>query len=194
MVVTASASDVFVTVVSWAIVAAVALAILAAIFGRLLLRRGLRQPWGVQLINRTSERMLNMVKRPITVAVLAEVESVLQAGDYTRNVAHALEENRDQIKAMVAEKIKSDPTAGRINFVPFHDRLIEQASETTLRVILEVLADPRTDELVSDMLRDNIAQIRSAIRDREVDEERHGRVGGAVTPARRPRRSAGRSG
>ena len=59
---------------------------------------------------------------------------------------------------MVAEKIKEDPTAGRINMVPFHDRLIDLASEATLRVILEVLADPRTDELVSDMLRDNLTR------------------------------------
>ena len=66
---------------------------------------------------------------------------------------------------MVAEKIKDDPTAGAINLLPFHDRIIEQASETTLRVILEVLADPRTDELVSDMLRDNITQIRQAVRE-----------------------------
>ena len=68
---------------------------------------------------------------------------------------------------MVAEKIRDDPTAGRLYLVPFHDRIIETASETTLRVILEVLADPRTDELVSDMLRDNITQIRAAVRARQ---------------------------
>jgi hypothetical protein len=34
-------------------------------------------------------------------------------------------------------------------------------------VLLEVLADPRTDELVSDLLRDNIEQIRQAVRERE---------------------------
>ncbi len=44
--------------------------------------------------------------------------------------------------------------------------MIEQVSDTTLRVILEILADPRTDELVSDMLRDNITQIRQAVRER----------------------------
>jgi voltage-gated potassium channel len=93
------------------------------------------------------------------------VASVLQAGHYTRNIAAALQENREELKLMVAEKIRDDPTAGRIAFVPFHDRLIEQASETTLRVILEILADPRTDELVSDMLRDNLTQIRQAVRE-----------------------------
>jgi voltage-gated potassium channel len=98
--------------------------------------------------------------------VLDEVASVLQTGHYTRNIAAALEENRIELKQMVAEKIRDDPTAGRIYLVPFHERLIEQISETTLRVILEILADPRTDELVSDMLRDNITQIRQAVRER----------------------------
>jgi voltage-gated potassium channel len=110
--------------------------------------------------------VVDVVKRPITLAVLDEVASVLQSGHYTRNIASALRENREEIKEMVAEKIRNDPTASRINFVPFHDRLIEQASETTLRVVLEVLADPRTDELVSDLLRDNITQIRQAVRER----------------------------
>jgi hypothetical protein len=43
--------------------------------------------------------------------------------------------------------------------------MIEQASATALRVILAVLADPRTDELVADMLRDNLTQIRQAVRE-----------------------------
>jgi hypothetical protein len=34
-------------------------------------------------------------------------------------------------------------------------------------VILEMLADPRTDELISDLLRDNLVQLRAAVRDRE---------------------------
>jgi hypothetical protein len=110
---------------------------------------------------------VDTIKRPVTIAVLDEVADVLRTGHYTRNIASALQENHNEIKAMVAEKIKDDPTAGRINLVPFHDRIIDLASETALRVILEVLADPRTDELVSDMLRDNLTQIRQAVRARQ---------------------------
>jgi hypothetical protein len=146
---------------------AVVVAVLAALFGRLLIKRGLREPFVVRLINRASDRVVDVVKQPITIAVLDEVASVLQTGHYTRNIASALLENRDEIKQMVAEKIKDDPAAGRINLVPFHDRLIELASDATLRVILEILGDPRTDELVSDMLRDNINQIRQAVRERK---------------------------
>jgi voltage-gated potassium channel len=68
---------------------------------------------------------------------------------------------------MIAEKIKQDRTTRYIALVPFHDRLLREAAETTLRVILEVLADPRTDELVSDVLRDNMNQIRDAVREHD---------------------------
>jgi hypothetical protein len=36
-------------------------------------------------------------------------------------------------------------------------------SETTLRVIFSVLDDPRTDELISDLLRENILQMRTQV-------------------------------
>ena len=153
------------TLTLWIAAGAVVLAVLAAFLGRALLRRGLREPVVVRMITRASDRVVDTVKKPITVAVLDEVASVLRAGHYTRNIAAALEENREELKQMVAEKIRDDPTAGRVYLVPFHQRIIEAASETTFRVILEILADPRTDELVSDMLRDNINQIRCAVRD-----------------------------
>jgi hypothetical protein len=151
----------------WVIAGLIVLAIFAGLAGRFLVRRGLREPIVVRLINRASDNVIDAVKRPLTIAVLDEVADVLRTGNYTRNIAAAIEENRDEIKHMVAEKIKHDPTAGRINLLPFHDRIIDQASETTLRVILEVLADPRTDELVSDMLRDNLDQIRKAVKARQ---------------------------
>jgi hypothetical protein len=152
----------------WIAGGTVVLAVLAAYVGRGLLRHGLREPFIVRLINRASDRVVETVKKPITVAVLDEVASVLQTGNYTRNIAAALEENRAELKQMVAEKIRDDPTAGRLYLVPFHERIIEMASDTTLRVILEILADPRTDELVSDLLRDNITQIRRAVREQAV--------------------------
>ena len=152
----------------WIAGGVIVLAVLAAYAGRALIRRGLREPFVVRLINQASDRVVETVKKPITVAVLDEVASVLQTGHYTRNIAAALEENRAELKQMVAEKIRDDPTAGRFYLVPFHDRIIEVASETTFRVIMEILADPRTDELVSDLLRDNLTQIRSAVRDQAV--------------------------
>jgi hypothetical protein len=154
----------------WIIVGgSVALAVIAAFVGKILVQRGLREPIVVRLINRASERVIDVIRRPITIAVLDEVADVLRTGHYTQNIASALQENHAEIKQMFAEKIKADPTARRIGLLPFHDRIIDEASETTLRVLLEVLADARTDELVSDMLRDNINQIRAAVRARQND-------------------------
>ncbi len=150
----------------WIVGGLLVLAVIGVVVRTFLVRRGIREPFIVRLITRASDKIVAIVKRPITIAVLDEVAAVLQTGHYTRNIASALEENRLEIKEMVAEKIKADPSAGAINLIPFHDRLIGQVSETTLRVILEVLADPRTDELVSDMLRDNLRQIRQAVRER----------------------------
>jgi hypothetical protein len=150
----------------WIVAGAIVLAIVAGLIGRWLIRRGLREPFVVRFVNQASDRVVDAVKKPVTMAVLDEVAAVLETGHYTRNIAAALEENREELKLMVAEKIHSDPAAGRIYLVPFHDRIIEQVSETTLRVILEILADPRTDELFSDILRENIVQIRQAVRER----------------------------
>jgi voltage-gated potassium channel len=108
--------------------------------------------------------LVDTIKFPITVAVLEEVAGVLQAGRYTENLALALRENELEIKSMVREKVEADPLTGRIRWVPFHDRLVDTVSETTLRVVFEVLHDPRTDELIADVLRENLLQLREEIR------------------------------
>src|SRR5689334_12488706 len=143
---------------------AIVLSVVAGLVGRWLVTKGLREPFVVRIINRTSERVVNVIKRPITIAVLDEVADVLRSGHYTRNVASALEENHNEIKSMIREKVMADPVAARsIGLLPFHERLLEEITEASLRVIMAVLQDPRTDELVSDILRDNITQIRTAV-------------------------------
>jgi hypothetical protein len=165
-----TAADRHLSTTSWVLLIVgglIVLSILAAFIGRALVRMGLREPFIVRLINRASERVIDVIKRPITIAVLDEVAEVLETGHYTRNIASALRENQEEIKLMLAEKIKEDPTGRNIRLLPFHDRIINEASETTLRVLLEVLADPRTDELFSDLLRENLTQIRAAVRARQ---------------------------
>jgi len=155
---------------TWALVIiaiVIVISVVAGLLGRALLRRGLREPFVVKLINRASERVVVVIKRPITVAVLDEVATVLYAGNYTRNVALSLQQNRDELKAVLAEKIKQDPNGRGLGLVPFHDRIIDQFTETAVRVLIEVLADPRTEDLVSEMVRENVDQIRRAVRERE---------------------------
>ena len=143
------------------------LSLLAGFLGRLLLRRGLREPFVVKLINRASERVVVVIKRPITIAVLDEVATVLYAGNYTHNIAASLAENHDEIKALFVEKIKQDSSNRGLGLLPFRDRIVEEVTDSAIRVVLEVLLDPRTEDLVSEMVRDNVDQIRRAVRDRD---------------------------
>lgn len=124
------------------------------------------------VVNRATDTVVDAVKRPITVAVLDEVTEVLKTGHYTKNIAAALEENKPEMSGMILETIKSDPQTKRVKYIPFHDEIIQLIVDTTFRMVLQVLTDPRTDELVSDMLRENIDQIRDSVKRKEDAETR----------------------
>jgi hypothetical protein len=140
--------------------------VLAAAAGALLVRMGMRRPRVVARASSLTERVLDLVKRPLTIVVLDEVAAVIQTGHYTRNISEALKENHDDLKALVAEKVKRDPNVRLIGRLPGYDTIVSEVSETTLRVLIEMLDDPRTDELISDLLRNNLTQIKQAVRDR----------------------------
>lgn len=139
--------------------------VVAALLGAVLVRMGMRRPRVVERASGLAERALALVKRPLTIVVLDEVAAVIQTGHYTRNISDALKENHDQLKALVAEKVKRDPNVRLIGRLPGYDTIVSEVSETTLRVLIEMLDDPRTDELISDLLRNNLEQIKQAVRD-----------------------------
>lgn len=149
------------------VVAVVVVTIGSALLTAVTVRRGLRTPRGLRLINRLSDRVVSVVKRPITVMVLDEVVEVIRTGHYTQNVSSAIVENHEQLKALAAEKIREDPNIRLLGRLPGYDKIVGEVTETTLRVLIAMLGDPRMDELVSDVLRNNIAQIKVAVRDRE---------------------------
>ena len=138
--------------------------ILAAIIGALLVRMGMRRPAVVARASLLSEKALDLVKRPLTIVVLDEVAAVIQTGHYTRNISEALKENHDELKALVAEKVRQDPNVRLIGRLPGYDTIVGEVTETTLRVLIDMLDDPRTDELISDLLRNNLTQIKEAVR------------------------------
>ncbi len=141
--------------------------ILAAITGAILVRLGKRQPWVLQRASRLIYKLLGLIKRPLTIVVLDEVSAVIQTGKYTKNISDALLENHDELKALVAEKVREDPNARLVSKLPGYERVVSEASETVLRVLIEMLSDPRMDELVADLLRNNLEQIRRAVRQKD---------------------------
>jgi hypothetical protein len=147
------------------------LSLISALLTWLLVRRGLHTPWAIRRMNRLSLWAIDLVKRPITVAVLDEVSEVLASGHYTKNISAALVQNHDDLVALVAEKVRNDPSSRVVSRIPGYDTIVHQVSETTLRVVMEMLGDPRMDELVSDMIRYNIDQIKEAVRVHEREKE-----------------------
>ncbi|MFD3510857.1 ion transporter [Nocardia sp. NPDC058666] len=116
------------------------------------------------IVNRFVGTIVDIIKRPMTVAVLDEVSNVLRAGHYTQNIANALEENHAEIDNLIMDLIKNDPQTGKLRYLPFHDDIIRLVADTVYRMLRQLLDDPRTDELVADMLRENLDQINDAVR------------------------------
>ena len=141
--------------------------VLAAALGGLLVRAGMHRPWVVRRASRLSIRLLELIKRPLTIVVLDEVAAVIQTGHYTKNISDALLENHDELKSMIAEKVRQDPNARLVSRLPGYETIVAEVTETSMRVLVEMLSDPRMDELVADLLRNNLEQIRVAVRRRE---------------------------
>lgn len=121
----------------------------------------------VQTINHFSGPIIDTIKRPITVAVLDEVIDVLQEGTYAANVKAALNENRDELEAMVLDLVRNDPTTGKLRYVPFHDEIVQMIANTVLRIVDGALDDPRTTELIRDVIRNSATQLRQAVRSKD---------------------------
>lgn len=125
------------------------------------------------VVARFSETIVNIIRRPVTVAVLDEVIAVVQTGNYAEHVSAAIEENRAELDALIVELIREDQAAGRLRFVPFHDDIVRLVSDTVLRILQGGLADPRVHELISDAIRESAVQLRGNVRERMHEEMRN---------------------
>ena len=156
-----------------ALVAFLVVTLVSAVLTWFLVRRGLRTPFAIRRINRLRQWFVNLIKRPITVAVLDEVVKVLETGNYPENLAKSLGAHKDELRSIIAEKIAADPQLGKLKRPPFHDEIVRTVVDTSFRVLLEVLVDPRIDDFFSAVVRENREQIRLAVQLglNEVDDE-----------------------
>ncbi|MFD9890724.1 ion transporter [Amycolatopsis sp. NPDC059027] len=125
--------------------------------------RALGEQFTYRLVDKLSEPIVQAIKKPVTIAVLDEVVKVLETGNYPENLAKSLSENRAELQAIIREKLSEDPQLGKLRRLPFHDEIVRSAVDTSFRVILEVLLDPRIDDFFSAVVRDNREQIRRAV-------------------------------
>lgn len=116
-------------------------------------------------------RVVRFFSAAITVSVLDEVANVLAKGQYTENISRALEENHQPLHDMLGEKLRKAPELRRFSRLPFYGAMVDTAVAASLRIAREALTDPRTDELIADALRENLNQLREAVRDE--DAHRH---------------------
>ncbi|WP_019819071.1 hypothetical protein [Saccharomonospora saliphila] len=116
-----------------------------------------------RVVERFSRPVVAAIKKPVTVAVLDEVAKVLETGRYPRNIARSLDEHKESLRELVTEKVRDDPQAGRLSRLPFHDEIVRTVVDTTMRVTLDVLTDPRIDDFFAHAVRENQAQIREAV-------------------------------
>src|SRR3546814_14827348 len=97
------------------------------------------------ILKKGTDTLVEAIKRPVTIAVMDEVTSVLQTGHYTAKIARALNENRSEFDALVVDLFKRDKQLGRLKFLPFHDEVVRWDSDTVFRLLLEVVNDTRTE-------------------------------------------------
>jgi hypothetical protein len=116
-----------------------------------------------RLVDKFAAPIVHAIKKPITIAVLDEVVKVLETGNYPENLARALTDNRAELRDIISEKLAEDPQLGRLRLVPFHDEIVRSVVDTSFRVVLEVLKDPRIDDFFAAVVRDNREQIRHAV-------------------------------
>jgi voltage-gated potassium channel len=125
--------------------------------------RAVGEQFTYRLVDKLSEPIVKAIKKPITVAVLDEVVKVLETGNYPENLAKSLGAHKDELRSIIAEKIAADPQLGKLKRLPFHDEIVRACVDTSFRVLLEVLLDPRIDDFFSAVVRENREQIRLAV-------------------------------
>lgn len=133
--------------------------------------RAIGEQFFYRLVDRLADPLVHAIKKPVTVAVLDEVVKVLETGNYPENLARSLTDNREQLRAIISEKLSEDKQLKTLKLLPFHAEIVHSVVDTTFRVVLEVLRDPRIDDFFAAVVRDNREQIRRAVQLGLNDEE-----------------------
>jgi len=121
------------------------------------------------VVGRFADTIVQVIRKPVTVAVLDEVIAVIQTGNYTRHIAAAIEENRAELDAMIVDLVRTDQATGKLRHLPFHDDVVKLVADTVFRIADGALADERVQELISDAIRESATELRANVRAREHD-------------------------
>src|SRR3546814_20247429 len=95
--------------------------------------RALGEDFTYLFVNRFKNAIVDSISDAVTIAVLDEVADVLGRGTYTRNISRALRENETHLREMLFEKMRKDPKAGRLWWLPFYKDISEEIGRATCR-------------------------------------------------------------
>ena len=152
--------------VDWAGGLVVTILVLMARFGRVVDRVFGDEAFH-RFVTRTKAWAVESVADAVTLRVLDQTLAVLQKGEYTRNLADALETHGDEMLGIVTEKVKADPEIGAVRHVPFFDTMVLTSAKVSQRIVIDLLRDPRMDQLVKDIIAHNVKQIRAEVAKQE---------------------------
>ncbi len=125
--------------------------------------RAFGEEFTYRLINRFKGTIVDAISGAVTLRVLDETEQVILKGRYTHNLADAIEARGDEMLAIVVEKVGDDPRVGRIRHMPFFDDVVAITSRVTQRIAIDLLRDPRMDEIVKEIIKQNTDQIKAEV-------------------------------
>lgn len=144
----------------------VRIAVIMSRFGRAA-DRAFGEEFTYRLIRRFKNLIVDAISGAVTLRVLAETEQVILKGRYTQNLADAMEARGDEMLQIVVEKLKDDPKVGRIRHMPFFDDVVATSSRVTQRIAIDLLRDPRMDEIVKGIIKQNVEQIKAEVQRKE---------------------------
>lgn len=125
--------------------------------------RAMGEQFFYRLVDKLSDPIVRAIKKPVTIAVMDEVVRVIETGNYPENLARTLHAHEAQLRAIIMEKVTEDRQLGKLKRVPFHEEMVRGVVDTSFRVLLEVLLDPRIDDFFAEVVRENREQIRTAV-------------------------------
>lgn len=129
--------------------------------------RAFGEAFTARLVRRFRNVIVEVIGDALTLRVLDMTLDVLRKGQYTENMASHLEAHGDEMLEIIIDRVKNDEKLGRIRHVPFFDDVVATSSRVTQRILIDLLRDPRMDQMVKDIIDQNVSQIREAVREKE---------------------------
>lgn len=120
-----------------------------------------------RFVRRFKAAIVESLGDAVTLRVMDMTLDVLQKGEYAGNMADHLERNGDAMLEIVIDKVREDPKIGRVRHLPFFDDLVATSSRVTTRLVIDLLRDDRMDQMIKDIIKENVEQIRNAVKRNE---------------------------